>query len=82
MMKRIAYIWRKSIYDNDYRCNKCGAELYDPEKGKLIKNNVRITHFLSDVEVYCRKCMNHVAHVTEIDYDGTETRLGEWKGEM
>lgn len=55
MMKRIAYIWRKSIYDNDYRCNKCGAELHDPEKGKIIKNNAGFIHPPGGVEVYCWK---------------------------
>lgn len=77
-MKRQAFIWRKSIYENDFRCNVCGAKLFNSKKGKLIEKNIVVLPG-NDSNLFCIKCRNHVAKVREIDCEGTEILRGQWK---
>ena len=77
MSEKYALIWRKSVYDNEFRCTKCGA--------KLMKLGGRLgrAQILPDGQtVICADCGYHVAHIEP--YDGPlepgETG-GEWISE-
>lgn len=63
-MKKEAYIWRESVYKNQFKCNKCGAKLFKADKMKLTKN---VRHI--DEWVFCSKCGNPVARIEVIDID-------------
>ena len=56
---RTAIIWRKSIYENDYKC-KCGMTLY--ANGK-VSDDVLV----SDNSLYCPICGWCVAKLTTIE---------------
>lgn len=76
MSEKNALIWRKSIYDNEFRCTKCGAQLMRPG-GRLGRAAILPEHI-----VICADCGYHVAHIEP--YDGPlepgETG-GEWISE-
>lgn len=65
----IGIVWRKSIYDNRFKCNQCGAKLAD-------KNGQPTDNFVVDADrehvdekdewAFCGKCMNVVAKIKEI----------------
>lgn len=58
MSEKYALIWRKSIYDNEFRCTRCGA--------KLMKLGGRLgrAQILPDGQtVICADCGYHVAHI-------------------
>lgn len=58
---KTAIIWRKSIFENDYKC-KCGKVLY--ARGKVSDD------VLVDTEtdtLYCPVCKWNVAKVTTVD---------------
>ena len=60
-MKKTAFIWRKSMYDNGFKCNKCGRKCVgddlQPTDDMLCMGPVLI----------CPDCKNEVAFITEID---------------
>ena len=76
MSEKYALIWRKSIYDNEFRCTKCGAKLMRPG-GRLGRAQILPEH-----NVICADCGYHVAVIRP--YDGPlepgETG-GEWISE-
>lgn len=53
-----AYVWRKSVYDNNYRCAKCGNLLFDGKKP------VNVTwRYINDKKcIFCNKCNDVVAY--------------------
>lgn len=59
-MKRTAYIWRKSMYDNGFNCCNCGTRCADdgaPNNNTLMANGL----------LFCRNCKTIIAKVTEVD---------------
>lgn len=78
-MKAPIIIWRKSIYENDFKCNSCGMDLMkDGELNQTI---------LSDREgkyLFCPRCKNMIAMTKgEMEVpDDSECMLlkGKWNG--
>lgn len=77
-----AIIWRKSVYMNKFKCNKCGNILAD-EQGNPTDN----TGFNADLSkrqdiLYCCRCRNAVAVIK--DYKGNKKPglHGKWKGNI
>ena len=56
-MNKNAIVWRKSVYDNDYKCS-CGKILF--EKGDLISD---VLIDISNDAIICPKCMKVVAAI-------------------
>lgn len=76
-MVRESIVWKKSIYDNDYKCS-CGAKLFDRQTMKPTENlGVDKNH---QNRCYCMKCKNLVAVVKPYEGDG-EGEMGHWKGD-
>ena len=66
--KKLAWIWKKSIYDNGFRCTRCGALLFDAEKNRPTDGvGFDPAHPWRN---FCVKCKLPVA-VTQ-EYDGPE----------
>lgn len=66
-MKQAAYIWRKSMYDNDFKCNQCGTVCVGSDGAP--NNNTLWANGL----LFCRTCKNLIAKVTIVDVpEGTE----------
>lgn len=73
-----AFVWRESVYKNDFRCSHCGAKLFDVEAEQP-------TDFLGvDPEqpenCHCMKCKTLVAVLREYDGEATGPLMGLWKG--
>lgn len=59
-------VWKKSIYDNDFKCTKCGTKLFD------IKNNVPTDEFMVPENLgngkpgfaVCGRCYQTVATIS------------------
>lgn len=64
-MKKTAFIWRKSVYTNHFKCNKCGTKLAD-KTGKLKVKRVIISK-QSAPFILCRHCGNPVLRMEEVD---------------
>ena len=75
-MRKTAFIWRESVYKNDFKCNECGTvlattsgeplgtTLYDNRNGNLI----------------CPDCGNCVAMTKEIDApEVVSGKQGYWR---
>lgn len=71
-MRRIAIIWKESVYKNSFHCGVCGAEIAD-------KNGNIHPYTLSEETpgfYLCRKCGNPVARTEIIEVpDGTPPGL-------
>lgn len=80
-MKKPAFIWRKSVYQNGFCC-KCGRKLLDEVTGELNRKAVCIRPTESNVLLLCMKCGRTAAFLKEIDTDADSTFGGEWKGEL
>ena len=84
-MKREAYIWRESVYKNEFKCNDCEEPLADPKDGYPLGTTLYDTE--EDLLI-CPNCGNVVARVEMIDMSDDEpTGLsGSWeeykKGQM
>ena len=77
MSDKYALIWRKSIYDNEFRCTRCGA--------KLMKLGGRLgrAQILPDGQtVICADCGYHVAHIEPYDGPLEPGKMGgKWEGD-
>lgn len=62
-MKKTAIIWRKSVYENDFRCNVCKAALFNADT-MTVKDEVIIDE--EKQSMFCPDCKNKVAHIQEI----------------
>ena len=65
-MAKDMFVWRKSVYDNNFKCNQCGAKLFNSKTGRPTDNLVVDADIdLSDVKepiyCFCGKCQNAVA---------------------
>ena len=81
-MKKTAFIWRKSIYDEEkdgiFRCNICKAKLADANTGEV---NGDVPADTQDY-LFCPDCGNLVAKIKEIDDNQDGYKRGFWKGEF
>lgn len=59
-MKKRAYIWKKTIYNNNFTC-KCGNKLVD-ENGEVTEG-LLIEQTSFRTYVYCNKCLKPVAFI-------------------
>ena len=64
LTEKIAFIWKKSIYDNNFHCTRCGTLLFDK-----LTDDVGFDVF-NPTDAYCVKCRLLVAHTQK--YDGPE----------
>ena len=71
-MTRDVFVWRKSIYENGFKCNECGAKLFNPKTGKPTDNLVVDADAKTEEEksyCFCGKCQNVVAKWQEVSVD-------------
>ena len=71
-MTRDIFIWRKSIYENGFKCNECGAKLFNPKTGRPTDNLVVDADAKTEEEksyCFCGKCQNVVAKWQEVSAD-------------
>lgn len=61
-MKKQAYVWRKSIYTNGFKCTKCGRQLFIPEENRL--GDAVVVPTMATVACLCGY---DVAYITEVD---------------
>ena len=65
-MTKDMFVWRKSVYENHFKCNECGAKLFN-EKTKtptdylVIDDSDKNADGKSQIVCYCGKCQNAVA---------------------
>ena len=78
------FVWRKSVYDNDFRCNQCGTKLFNT-KTQYPTDNLVISGDDIDnkgtIYCYCGKCQNAVATYQTIDdkdIDNTNVLQGSY----
>ena len=70
-MKKIATIWRESVYNNDFRCNICGTKIAN-EKGEILRQRGDIFEGI----LQCPRCFNVVASFEEMT--GLQGYLGDY----
>lgn len=62
MKKKTIFIWRESVYMNDFKCNICGNKVAhktgEPMSDTLVGQDTQT--------LYCSKCMNPVAYYKRI----------------
>lgn len=69
-MEKEVYIWKESIYKNDFRCNKCKKKLAD--KGQPIEDALMIAEDFPTKghhTIFCADCKNTVAVMSVVDTD-------------
>lgn len=72
-----AFIWRQSIYENDYKC-KCGYRLFNEFKGDLSRD-VLIDTASDEKWLYCPKCGLCVGRMVDMgETDMQSGRYGYW----
>ena len=76
----IAFIWRESVYKNNFRCNKCGKRL---KKDNSIEPEDDVLTVMRGGYMWglCPRCMNPVFR-TEPYYGDAKpgTLAGRWEG--
>ena len=60
------FVWRKSVYDNDFKCNQCGTKLFNtktkqPTDNLVVSGDEDLENVKEPVICYCGKCQNAVA---------------------
>ena len=81
---REAIIWRKSVYDNHFKCQKCGCKLADENGNPTDNVSVNAEGLDVDNRLFCYQCFkkgegNVVATMKIIPADGDEVSLmGNW----
>ena len=69
-MEKGMFVWRKSVYDNNFKCNQCGTKLFNTKIQQPTDNlvvNGDDTDDGSTIYCYCGKCQNAVATYQTID---------------
>ena len=72
------FVWRKSIYENNFKCNQCGAKLFNPKTGQPTDNLVvdaddaNIQDPKDPIFCYCGKCQNAVATWQPVDAEDVD----------
>lgn len=73
--KQTAFIWRESIYKNNFKCSKCGTTLADMDgtpKGNVLYDP-------SEDILVCPKCGQVVAKIKEIEVAvEMQGKQGDW----
>lgn len=59
-----AIIWKQSVMENDFRCTKCGRQLF--RDGELA-DDVLIEQNRTAAKVICPGCRQHVAMLTTVE---------------
>lgn len=96
MEKQWGFVWRESIYKNNFRCPKCGAKLFDKQptdnlcleagedgKVKIINGGELAGQPLEKhIRCYC-KCKEPVGIYKELNTDLKlpEGQYGQWGGQ-
>lgn len=65
-MEKTAMIWRKSVYKNEFKCNRCALQLAD-SAGKLLEGKTRLGTRFGKPFVFCRRCGNPVMRIEKVD---------------
>ena len=65
-MAKDMFVWRKSVYDNHFKCNACGAKLFSertntPTDNLVIDDSDANADGSTQIVCYCGKCSNAVA---------------------
>ncbi len=77
-MEKYATIWRESIYNNDFKCDKCGRKLSDTgDEPTYCKVSQKELEKLEESKVedrriarcWCPSCKEYVALITKIEAD-------------
>lgn len=74
-MLRCAFVWQKSIYDNHFKCNQCGAKLFNVKKNEPTKYlciDANAEGYEDEHLCFCGRCQNLVAKYEEIEIDEDE----------
>ena len=69
------FVWRKSVYDNNFKCNECGAKLFNLKTGQSTENLVVDANADTEGEkhlCFCAKCHNVVATWQELEVSGDD----------
>ena len=73
-MKKQVYVWKESIYKNDFKCS-CGNFL--AKDLNVIQENVEIPPSSFRKWVYCKKCFKPVAYIQVMNLpEGAEGLMG------
>ena len=73
-----ALIWKKSIWDNNFRCTRCGELLFDKLRNTALDIRTKNPEKPSG-ELYCGKCGQHVGRFA----DGAGNKLhDEWSEQL
>lgn len=75
-MKIPAFVWRESVYKNDFTC-KCGTKLVD-DKGYPNENVGVNGDDKFDQRMWCMKCRELVGVVKEVEDDGRSGKQGHY----
>ncbi len=70
-MKREAFVWRASVYKNDFKCNQCGYKLAGDNSDGEPNGDVLITDkpIGRGHQMFCPKCNNFVAYTQTVDVE-------------
>ena len=77
-MTRDIFIWRKSIYENGFKCNECGVKLFNPKTGKPTDNLVVDADAETEEDksyCFCGRCKNVVAKWQEVSADDVDDNI-------
>ena len=83
-MVRDMFVWRKSVYENNFKCNQCGAKLFNLKTCRPTDNLVVDADAKTEEEksyCFCGKCKNVVAKWQEVsadDIDNTNILQGSY----
>ena len=78
------FVWRKSVYDNNFKCNQCGAKLFNPNTGHPTDNLVVDAEDADSFEnnsttepiyCYCGRCKNAVATWQPVESDAVDENI-------
>ena len=72
---KIAFIWKKSVYNNGFRCPTCGAALFDMATNSPTDNLILVPPLPAPASCYCGQCGTPVA-VVKPNTDGYAPGMG------
>jgi len=80
-MKRTVFVWKESVYNNDFTC-KCGAKIADDD-GRPTENVGMNPEEKYDIRLFCMKCRDLIGVMKEVDVDddASKGKLGEYDEE-
>ena len=69
------FVWRESVYKNNFKCNVCGAKLFNSKTGRPTDNlavdaeDAENPNPTEPIYCYCGRCKNPVATWQPVDAD-------------